>query len=168
MFCVAPARKKAMSARAESLAAHSGELTLAFVHRRNVMRGAQSRRWSPCAIKRSIMSVTQSRRTVLAGAAGLVAASSLAAPVFAQGAAGSDEVKAIPELAPHWKKLDLAKIVRKRAAFISVSQNNSLYRDWGAQAAEKHWERGSLPATVKAAQAARKADNFVSFSWIGY
>jgi nicotinamidase-related amidase len=168
MFCAAQARKKALSVRAESLAAHSSELTLGFVRRRNVMRGAQSRRWSPCATKGSIMSVTQSRRTVLAGAAGLVAASSLAGPAFAQGTEASDEVKAIPELAPHWKKLDLAKILRRRAAFISVSQNNSLYRDWGAQAAEKHWERGSLPATVKAAQAARKADNFVSFSWIGY
>lgn len=90
----------------------------------------------------------------------------VAAPAGAQSAA--NELSAIPALAPQWKKLDLAKILRKRAAFVSVSQNNSLYRPWGAQAAERHWERGSLPATVKAATAARKASNFVSFSWVGY
>jgi nicotinamidase-related amidase len=111
------------------------------------------------------MTVT-SRRDVLAGAAGLAAASTLAGAASAQSA--GNELKAIPELAPQWKKLDLAKILRKRAAFVSVSQNNSLYKPWGAQASEKHWERGSLPATVKAANAARKADNFVSFSWVGY
>jgi nicotinamidase-related amidase len=118
------------------------------------------------------MNTTTSRRDLLTGGAGFVAAgiaaAAVARPALAQSAAASAEVKAIPELAPHWKKLDLANILRKRAAFISVSQNNSLYKPWGAQAAEKHWERGSLPATVKVATAARKADNFVSFSWIGY
>jgi nicotinamidase-related amidase len=112
------------------------------------------------------MSVITSRRDIIAGAAGLAAASALASPASAQSPA--NELKAIPDLAPHWKKLDLATILRKRAAFVSVSQNNSLYRDWGAQASERHWERGSLPATVKVATAARKAPNFVSFSWVGY
>lgn len=83
-------------------------------------------------------------------------------------AAADDELKAIPELAPHWKKLDLAAILRKPAAFASVSQNNSLYQPWGAQAAEKQWERGSLAATVRVVNAARKASNFKSFNWIGY
>lgn len=83
-------------------------------------------------------------------------------------AATSDEFAAIPELAPHWKKLDLAKILRKPAAFASISQNNSLYQQWGAQASERHWERGSLPATIKAVKAARKTSNFKSFSWVGY
>jgi nicotinamidase-related amidase len=36
------------------------------------------------------------------------------------------------------------------------------------QSLEKHRERGSLPATIKVVQAARKAKNFVSFNWIGY
>lgn len=103
-----------------------------------------------------------SRRGIIAGAA---AAATLAAPAFAS---SPTYASAVPELAPHWKKLDLAKILQKRAAFLSVSQNNSLYKPWGAQAAEKQWERGSLPATVKAASAARKAPNFVSFSWVGY
>jgi nicotinamidase-related amidase len=112
------------------------------------------------------MSMSTSRRDVIAGAAGLVASAAIATSSQAQSPA--NEVKAIPELAPHWKKLDLAKILRKRAAFVSVSQNNSLYRPWGAQASERHWERGSLPATVKVATAARKAQSFVSFSWVGY
>lgn len=103
-----------------------------------------------------------SRRGIIAGAA---AAATLATPAFAS---SPTYASAVPELAPHWKKLDLAKILQKRAAFLSVSQNNSLYKPWGAQAAEKQWERGSLPATVKAASAARKAPNFVSFSWVGY
>jgi isochorismate hydrolase len=107
-----------------------------------------------------------SRRDIIAGAAGIAAASALGASA-AQAATG-DELKAIPELAPHWKKLDLAAILRKPAAFASVSQNNSLYQPWGAQAGEKHWERGSLAATIKVVNAARKASNFKSFNWIGY
>ncbi|EPX83542.1 isochorismatase family protein [Salipiger mucosus] len=75
---------------------------------------------------------------------------------------------AIPELAPHWQELDLREILSRPAAFMSVSQVKSLYEPWGVQAAERHWERGSLPATVKAAKAARAAGNFVSFNWIGY
>jgi isochorismate hydrolase len=97
---------------------------------------------------------------------GVAAASALGAS--AAHAAADDELKAIPELAPHWKKLDLAAILRKPAAFASVSQNNSLYQPWGAQAAEKQWERGNLAATVKVVNAARKASNFKSFNWIGY
>jgi hypothetical protein len=108
-----------------------------------------------------------SRRDVFAGAAGLAAVAALNSNAAIAASTG-DELKAIPELAPQWKKLDLAKILQKPAAFVSVSQNNSLYQAWGAQAGEKHWERGSLPATVKSATAARKAANFKSFSWIGY
>jgi nicotinamidase-related amidase len=108
-----------------------------------------------------------SRRDIFAGAAGLAMASALGGSAQAATSTG-DELNAIPELAPQWKKLDLAKILQKPAAFASVSQNNSLYQPWGAQAGEKHWERGSLAATVKVAQAARKASNFKSFSWIGY
>ncbi|ABE61501.1 isochorismatase hydrolase [Nitrobacter hamburgensis X14] len=106
------------------------------------------------------------RRDIVAGAVGVAAASALDAS--AAQAAADDELKAIPELAPHWKKLDLAAILRKPAAFASVSQNNSLYQPWGAQAAEKQWERGNLAATVKVVNAARKASNFKSFNWIGY
>ena len=101
-----------------------------------------------------------SRRDLVAGAAGLAAAAALSSGA-ALAASTGEELKAIPELAPQWKKLDLAKVLQKSAAFVSVSQNNSLYQPWGAQAGEKHWERGSLPATVKAATAARKAPNFV-------
>ena len=113
------------------------------------------------------MSIITSRRNLVAGSVGLLAGSALTGTIAAA-ASTADEVGAIPELAPQWKKLDLGQILRKRAAFVSVSQNNSLYRPWGAQAGERHWERGSLPATVKTANAARKAPNFVSFSWIGY
>lgn len=73
----------------------------------------------------------------------------------------------VPELAPHWKKLDLAEILRRPAGFISISQTNSLYEPWGAQAREKQWERGSLEATLKVVAAARKQPNFVSFNWVG-
>lgn len=77
-------------------------------------------------------------------------------------------IHAIPELAPQWKKLNLAEILKRRAAFVSISQNKSVYEPWGAQGHENHRERGSLPATIKVVEAARKASNFVSFSWIGY
>jgi nicotinamidase-related amidase len=114
-----------------------------------------------------------SRRQFVSGVAGVVAATAAAAASIDAVAADEDKTKlggvhAIPELAPQWKQLDLAKILKQPAAFLSVSQNNSLYRPDGAQASEKHWERGSLPATVKAATAARNAGNFRTFAWIGY
>lgn len=74
----------------------------------------------------------------------------------------------IPPLAEQWKTLDLREILSRPAAFLSVSQSNSLYRPGGAQYAEGHAFRGSLPATVKSLQAARAAGNFVSFNWIGF
>jgi nicotinamidase-related amidase len=106
-----------------------------------------------------------SRRNVLGGAATLAAASTIAATAKADMVGG---VHAIPELAPQWKKLNLAEILSRRAAYMSVSQSKSLYDQGGAQSAEKHRERGSLPATIKVVEAARKAKNFVSFNWIGY
>ena len=77
-------------------------------------------------------------------------------------------VASIPPLAAQWASLDLREILSRPAAFLSVSQSNSLYRPGGVQYAEGHAFRGSLPATVRAVQAARRAPNFVSFAWIGY
>jgi len=77
-------------------------------------------------------------------------------------------VDSIPELADHWKKLDLAEILRRPAAFLSVSQSNSLYKEGGVQFGERHDQRGSLEATVRSVEAARARPNFVSFNWIGY
>lgn len=77
-------------------------------------------------------------------------------------------IHAIPELAPQWKKLNLAEILKRKAAFTSVSQNKCLYEEEGALGHENHRARGSLPATIKVLKAARKADNFVSFNWVGY
>ena len=111
-----------------------------------------------------------SRRDILAGvvAGTAVAATATlgASPAAADVSVGG--IAAVPELAPQWKKLDLAEILKRPAAFKSVSQIKSVYEPWGAQAGEKHFERGSLPATVKAAEAARKAGNFHSFNWVGY
>ena len=115
-----------------------------------------------------------SRRNFVSGVAGAVAASAIGAAGAATTTDTAEDktklggIHAIPELAPQWKQLDLAKVLKYPSAFLSISQNNSLYKPWGAQAAERHWERGSLPATVKAAQAARKAGNFKTFAWIGY
>jgi nicotinamidase-related amidase len=110
------------------------------------------------------------RRQLVGGVAGVVVAAGLTATTIAladdkwkQGG-----VAAIPELAPQWKALDLAKILRYPAAFLSISQNKSLYDPGGAQSAENHRARGSLPATVKVARAARSAGNFKTFAWIGY
>ena len=74
----------------------------------------------------------------------------------------------IPPLAPQWQSLDLREILSRPAAFLSISQSNSLYREGGAQYGEGHAFRGSLESTVKVAKAARRAPNFVSFNWIGY
>lgn len=77
-------------------------------------------------------------------------------------------VDSIPPLAPHWQKLDFREILSRPAAFLSVSQSNSLYKPGGVQYAEGHALRGSLDATVKAVHAARNAPNFLSFNWIGF
>jgi nicotinamidase-related amidase len=120
-------------------------------------------------------SINATRRNFVGGVTGAVAAAAAGLASNAHAAedknAGNSKlggVHAIPELAPQWKALDLAKILKYPAAFLSVSQNNSLYLPTGAQASERHWERGSLPATVKAAQAARAAGNFKTFAWVGY
>src|SRR6202047_3127530 len=109
-----------------------------------------------------------SRREALAGAVSIAATSIIIANKSASAASGVGGINAIPELAPQWKKLDLAKILALPAAYMSVSQSKSLYDEGGAQSAEKHRERGSLPATIKVVQAARKAKNFISFNWVGY
>src|SRR5260370_14955957 len=108
------------------------------------------------------------RREALVGAASVAAASVLVADKSASAASGVGGINAIPELAPQWKELDLAEILSRPAAYMSVSQNKSLYDFGGVQAGEKHRERGSLPATVKVVTPARKAPNFKSFNWIGY
>ena len=109
-----------------------------------------------------------SRRQVVAGAATLAALAAGAATRTSTAAASVGGVNAIPEMAPQWKKLDLAQVLRLPAAYASVSQSKSLYDVGGAQSAEKHRERGSLEATVKVVKAARKAKNFISFNWVGY
>lgn len=109
-----------------------------------------------------------SRREAMLGAAGLAAATIIAANNTASAASTVGGINAIPELAPQWKKLDLGEILSRPAAYMSVSQNKSLYDAGGVQAGEKHRERGSLPATIKVVNAARKAPNFKSFNWIGY
>lgn len=81
---------------------------------------------------------------------------------------GIGGIYAIPELAPQWKKLDMAALLKRPAAFVSISQNNSLYEPWGVQGHENHRERGSLEATIKVVEAARHVTNFVSYSWVGY
>lgn len=74
----------------------------------------------------------------------------------------------IPPLHPQWRSLDLREVLSRPAAFLSVSQSNSLYKPGGVQYSEGHAYRGSLEATVRTARAARQAPNFVSFNWIGY
>ena len=97
-----------------------------------------------------------SRREALAGAVSIAATSIIIANKSASAASGVGGINAIPELAPQWKDLDLAEILTRPAAYMSVSQNKSLYDPGGVQAGEKHRERGSLPATVKVVTAARK------------
>lgn len=77
-------------------------------------------------------------------------------------------VASIPPLAAQWQDLDFREILSRPAAFLSISQSNSLYRPGGVQYAEGHAYRGSLEATVKSVRAARQAPNFRSFNWIGF
>ncbi|WP_315806940.1 MULTISPECIES: cysteine hydrolase [unclassified Bradyrhizobium] len=106
------------------------------------------------------------RRGALVGAVAVAATSTLAADKAA--ASGVGGINAVPPLAAHWNELDLVEILSRPAAYMSVSQNKSVYDPGGVQASEGHRERGSLEATVKVVNAARKVKNFVSFNWIGY
>jgi nicotinamidase-related amidase len=117
--------------------------------------------------ERTVNPASSSRRRALVGA-GLATAAAVGVPKLGAAATSAGGAAAIPELAPQWKKLDLAEILSRPAAYLSVSQSKSLYDEGGAQSAEKHRERGSLPATIKVVAAARKARNFISFNWIGY
>ncbi len=113
-----------------------------------------------------------SRRQFISHAGALVAAAGAAA-LPANAHANEDKralggIHAIPALAPQWQSLDLAEVLKRPAAFMSVSAVKSLYEPWGAQASEKHWERGSLEAAVKVAKAARTKPNFKTFAWVGY
>jgi nicotinamidase-related amidase len=108
-----------------------------------------------------------SRRELFAGGAAASVAAA-AATLTLPTAAYSATVDDIPELAPQWKKLNLAEILKLPAAYVSVSQSKSLYDVGGAQSGEKHRQRGSLEATIKVVDAARKAKNFISFNWVGY
>lgn len=72
----------------------------------------------------------------------------------------------VPELPAQWENLDIANILAQPAAFVSISQCNSLYKPEGAQGGEKQWERGTLENTIKVANACREAD--MKFFWIGY
>ena len=72
----------------------------------------------------------------------------------------------VPELPEQWKKLDIVNLLAQPAAFVSISQCNSLYKPEGAQGGEKQWERGTLENTIKVAKACREAD--MKFFWIGY
>ena len=78
------------------------------------------------------------RRQAMAGAAAAAAGSLLMAEKAAAAATGVGGIHAIPPLAAQWNELDLAEILSRPAAYMSVSQNKSLYDTGGAQAAEKH------------------------------
>ena len=72
----------------------------------------------------------------------------------------------VPELPEQWQSLDFVDIFTKPAAFVSISQCNSLYRAKGVQGNEKQWERGTLENTVKMAKSCLEED--MKFFWIGY
>src|SRR5260370_34451571 len=108
------------------------------------------------------------RREALVGAASVAAASVLVADKSASAASGVGGINAIPELAPQWKELDLAEILSRPAAYMSVSQNKSLYDPGGVQAGEKQREPGRPPATGQSVKAGRKAPDFKTVNWERY
>jgi nicotinamidase-related amidase len=115
--------------------------------------------------------VTTTRRQFVSTVAGAATVAALAGTAYAAetpAAGKTSDYEAIPPLAPQWQSLDLAKILRYPAAFVSISQVKSLYDPEGAQAGERQWERPTLAATVKAVKAARAAPNFKLFAWVGY
>src|SRR3954467_3555853 len=95
------------------------------------------------------MTTTTSRRELLTVAAGLAATTAVGSQVFAQEGQRAFVPAPIPELAPQWKKLNLAEILKRPAAFASISQNNSLYRPWVPRQQSGSGNEATLEATVK-------------------
>ena len=46
----------------------------------------------------------------------------------------------VPELPEQWENLDIVNILAQPAAFVSISQCNSLYKPEGVQGGEKQWD----------------------------
>ena len=77
-------------------------------------------------------------------------------------------INAIPPLAQQWQSLDLAKIVKYPAAFMSVSQLRAFTYRPARKQPNVIGECGSLPATVKVVKAARAAPTLKCLHGSGY
>ena len=72
----------------------------------------------------------------------------------------------VPELPEQWENLDIVKILAQPAAFISISQCNSLYRPEGVQGGEKQWERGHVGKHDKSCECVPESRYEVLLDWI--
>ena len=77
----------------------------------------------------------------------------------------------VPTLHPQWQALDLAEILGRDAAFISIDSQNSILSPEGCLKAEGIWKRarqpgGSLENTLRLAAACRAAR--MPFMWLRY
>ncbi len=71
-------------------------------------------------------------------------------------------------LAPQWQSLDLAKILKYPAAFLSVSQNNSLYLPSGATGRRTAVGTRQPSRDCKGCAGRSRRANLKTFAWIGY
>lgn len=53
----------------------------------------------------------------------------------------------VPELHPQWRSMDLAALLTKPTAFLSISQSNSLYSPKGVQGREATVARGRVASS---------------------
>ena len=77
-------------------------------------------------------------------------------------------IHAIPELAPQWRKLDLRPDSQAYRGLCLDQPDQFGLRRVGRPRARKPPGQGSLEATIRVVEAARKASNFVLFNWVGY
>jgi nicotinamidase-related amidase len=106
-----------------------------------------------------------SRREALIGAAAVAATSVLAAQKTASAAAGLGGINAIPPLAAMERARPGGNTFKTRRPHVGEPEQ-SLYDAGGAQAAERHREGGSLPATVNVER--RAGLEFQIVQLIGY
>jgi nicotinamidase-related amidase len=80
-------------------------------------------------------------------------------------------IEKIPALHPQWRPLNFGEILSLPTAWLAIGQSNSILSSFGAQSAERLWERartpgGSIGNTLKLAAACRGAG--VRIIWFRY
>ena len=115
------------------------------------------------------MTATASRRELLSVAAGLAATTAVGSQVSAQESRKAFTPAPIPDLAPQWKKLNLAEILKRPAAFLLDQSEQFPLPSMGYPGIRAPVGAGNPSGDDKGLPRPPVATaTSSSFSWIGY